>query len=258
LGLRSFHYNVAVDHHIVSGVSIAGTFLDVFGTLYLAYDLLGGEHGPLRLLTRAVTYSIVFGIGYALGLGLFFGLAAGITTGVSVAIELHRTARRGDHYSMGWEVFFSALRGFGFALGLYPRVGVRFAVVFALLITVGQVIAYHRGMRPGLDYAASRQPRFNQQHFWGTVIRTVGYSAAALACGLLVQHLEHPWRFAIRVGLVTGLVTGVGITVNPFIEYYADHLPERTLGTVGIVLILCGFVLQSMQYWIALLDVPLT
>jgi hypothetical protein len=73
-----------------------------------------------------------------------------------------------------------------------------------------------------------------------------------------VQHLEHPWRFAIRVGLVTGLVTGVGITVNPFIEYYADHLPERTLGTVGIVLILCGFVLQSMQYWMALLDVPLT
>jgi hypothetical protein len=53
--------------------------LDVIGSLYLAYDLLGGQHGPLRLLTRAVTYSIVFGVGY--GLGLWFGLAAGLGTG---------------------------------------------------------------------------------------------------------------------------------------------------------------------------------
>src|SRR2546422_3646844 len=29
--------------------SITGTCLDVLGSLYLAYDLLGGQHGPLRL-----------------------------------------------------------------------------------------------------------------------------------------------------------------------------------------------------------------
>ena len=43
-----------MDHHTVAAVSIAGTCLDVLGSLYLAYDLLGGQHGPLRLLTRAV------------------------------------------------------------------------------------------------------------------------------------------------------------------------------------------------------------
>ncbi len=42
-----------MDHHAVAAVSIAGTCLDVLGSLYLAYDLLGGQHGPLRLLTRA-------------------------------------------------------------------------------------------------------------------------------------------------------------------------------------------------------------
>ncbi len=63
-----------MDHHMVAAVSIAGTCLDVIGSLYLAYDLLGGQHGPLRLITRAVTYSIVFGVGYGVGLGLFFGL----------------------------------------------------------------------------------------------------------------------------------------------------------------------------------------
>jgi hypothetical protein len=64
-----------MDHHSVAAISIAGSTLDVLGSLYLAYDLLGGQHGPLRLLTRAVTYSLVFGIGY--GLGLFFGVVAG-------------------------------------------------------------------------------------------------------------------------------------------------------------------------------------
>ncbi|MGA7659281.1 MAG: hypothetical protein WBP65_03930 [Candidatus Sulfotelmatobacter sp.] len=48
-----------MDHHTLAAVSITRTFLDVLGSLYLAYDLLGGQHGPLRLLTRAVTYSIV-------------------------------------------------------------------------------------------------------------------------------------------------------------------------------------------------------
>jgi hypothetical protein len=62
----------------------------------------------------------------------------------------------------------------------------------------------------------------------------------------------------MRVGLVTGVVTGVGVTVSPFIEYYADNLPERFLGAFGIGLILCGFALQSLQYWLALLDIRIT
>src|SRR2546429_5139055 len=49
-----------MDHHAVAAVSLTGICLDVLGGLYLAYDLLGGQHGPLRLLTRIVTYSIVY------------------------------------------------------------------------------------------------------------------------------------------------------------------------------------------------------
>lgn len=63
---KGYLYNPSMHHHTVAAVSIAGTGLDLLGSLYLAYDLLGGQHGPLRLLTRTVTYSIVFGIGYAL------------------------------------------------------------------------------------------------------------------------------------------------------------------------------------------------
>lgn len=35
-------------------------------SLYPAYDLLGGEHGPLRTLTRAITYGALFGTGSGL------------------------------------------------------------------------------------------------------------------------------------------------------------------------------------------------
>src|SRR5208282_4845605 len=225
---------------------------------YLAYDILGGQHGPLRLLTRAVTYSILFGIGYGIGLGLFFGLASGLATGITISIELNRAARGSDHYSLPWEALFSAIRGLAFGAGLYRILGLEFAVAFGILITAGQIFAYSRGMRPALDYAASRRPRLTRRQFWGTVNRTVGYIVTALVCSVLVHRVDHLWSFAIRVGLVTGLVTGVGVMVYPFIEYYADNLPERRLGALGIGLMLCGFALQSLQYWLALLNVRMT
>jgi CDP-diglyceride synthetase len=247
-----------MDHHTLAAVSISGTVFDLLGTLYLAYDLLGGQHGPLRLLTRAVTYSLVFGIGYGLGLGVFFGLAAGVATGITVSIEFNRAARRLDHYSLPWEALFSAIRGLGFGAGLYRMLGFRYALAFAILITAGQVFAYSYGMRPAIDYAASRRPRLSRRQFLGSVVRTVGYIVTALLCSAFIRHVDQPWLFAIRVGLVTGIVTAIGSTVNPYIEYYADNLPERRLGAFGIGLILCGFALQSLQYWLTLFDVHLS
>jgi hypothetical protein len=247
-----------MDHHTLAAISITGTCFDVLGSLYLAYDLLGGQHGPLRLLTRAVTYSVVFGIGYGLGLGLFFGLASGVATGITIAIELNRAARGLHHYSLPWEGLFSAIRGVAFGAGLYRIVGLGFAVAFASLITVGQVLAYSRGMRPAMEYTTARRPRLTKRQFVGTVIRTVGYIATALLCSAFIHHVDHTWLFAIRIGLVTGIVTAVGATINPYIEYYADNLPQRRLGIFGIALILCGFALQSVQYWLALFDVPRT
>jgi hypothetical protein len=245
-----------VDHYTVAVISIAGICLDVLGGLYLAYDLLGGQHGPLRVLTRVVTYSLVFGIGYGLGLGLFFGIISGLATGITVALELNRTASEKGHYSLPWESVLSGIRAIAFGAGLYRIAGLQFAIAFAALITAGQVIAYCRGMRPGLDYSASRRVRLTARQFRGAILRTVGYIAAAILCSAWFGSVEHPWRFAARLGLVTGLVTAIGTLVNPYIEYYADKLPERRLGVFGIGLLLCGFALQSVQYWVVILDVP--
>jgi hypothetical protein len=165
-----------MDHHTVAAFSIAGISLDVLGSLYLAYDLLGGQHGPLRVLTRMVTYSMVFGLGYGFGLGLFFGLVAGIATGVTIAIELNRIASGKGHYTLRWEAFFSGVRGIAFGAGLYRLVGFRFAITFAVLLTMGQTFAYARGMRPGMNYSASPSPRLtlSRRQVAGSVERTIG------------------------------------------------------------------------------------
>lgn len=245
-----------MDHHTLAAISIAGSCLDVLGSLYLAYDLLGGQHGPLRLLTRAVTYSIVVGVGYGLGLGLFFGLASGAAVGITFAIELNRVSRGVENHSLFLDSLFAGIRGVGVGIGLYHLVGLEFAALFAVLITVGQVFAYRRGIRPGMDYTAARHAHLTRRQIWSTVVRTVGYFTTALICGAVAHHEN--FAFAIRVGIVTGLVTAVGQTVTPYIEYYANNIPERWLGAFGIGLIFCGFALQSLQYWLTIFDVRIT
>lgn len=247
-----------MDHHLVASISIAGSCLDVLGSLYLAYDLLGGPHGPLRLLTRAVTYSIIFGLGYGLGLGLIFGVASGAALGVTIAMELNRASKGEAHYRLPWEALFSAIRATALSAALYPQVGFRFALLYGVLLTAGQVAGYVRGVRPSLSYSSGRGPRFTRLIFWATVFRTVGYIVAALVCSAFVRHVDHPWLFATRLGVVTGLVTGLGMAFSPYVEYYAENLPARRMGVLGIALMFCGFALQSLQYWLAVFDVHVT
>src|SRR6202048_3541813 len=92
-----------MDHHIVAAISISGTCLGVLGSLYLAYDLLGGQHGPLRLLTRAVTYSILFGIGYGIGLCFFVCPVRGMRGGYPLVDKFESSGGWLRPLPFGWE-----------------------------------------------------------------------------------------------------------------------------------------------------------
>lgn len=105
-----------IDKHTLALISIVGSSLDMLGALYLAYDLLGGEHGPLRTLTRGVTYGALFGAGYGLPLGPVFGLASGLAHGVTLAWEFSRASRRGPKPGFWYDTSMSAIRGCGFAV----------------------------------------------------------------------------------------------------------------------------------------------
>src|ERR1700704_3123463 len=100
---------MTIDKHTLALVSIVGCSIDVLGALYLAYDLLGGEHGPLRTLTRGVTYGVLFGTGYGLALGPVFGLSSGGAHGITLAREYSRVSRQGPKPGFWHDVMMSAI-----------------------------------------------------------------------------------------------------------------------------------------------------
>jgi hypothetical protein len=246
---------VTLDKHTLALISIIGSSLDVLGALYLAYDLLGGEHGPLRTLTRAVTYGALFGTGYGLAGGPFFGLVTGIAHGVTLAWEFSRASRHEPKPGFWMDVVMSGIRGLGFALGAARLYGIAFGATFGFFSTAGQVVAYQFGIRPTIDYKPSTRPRITRLNLLTAANRTVGYGVAGYVSSLVAHERSHAIAIGLRSGLTLGVVTAVAMTCTPFIEWTADHVPARRMGVFGVVLILIGFALQSVQYWLALLDV---
>jgi hypothetical protein len=244
-----------MDRHTLALISIIGSSLDVLGALYLAYDLLGGEHGPLRTLTRAVTYGALFGIGYGLALGPVFGLASGVAHGITLAWEFSRASRRQPRPGFWLDTAMSAIRGCGFGLGGSYLFGAPFGITFGTLSTFGQAIAYRLGIRPTIDYKPASRPRVTNHQLLAAANRTVGYMATGYVSSLVAQQRQHAVAVGLKAGLAIGVVTAIVGSCTPFVEWQADRVPERRMGVFGIGLILIGFTLQSVQYWLALLDV---
>ena len=244
-----------VDRHALAIVSIVGNSLDVLGALYLAYDLLGGEHGPLRTLTRAVTYGALCGVGYGLALGPVFGLASGATHGITLAWEYSRASEQRETPGWWYDAAMSAIRGLGFALGAAHLFGARFGVTFGALSMVGQTVAYQVGIRPTMEYAPATRPRVTKRHLLAALNRTFWYGVAGYVSALAGHQRTRALALGLTAGLAIGAVTAIVSACTPFIEWTADHLPARRMGVVGIALILSGFALQSVQYWVTLLDV---
>ena len=248
---------MTIDKHTLALISIVGTSLDLLGALYLAYDLLGGEHGPLRTVTRGVTYAVLFGTGYGLGLGPVFGLASGVAHGITLGWEYSRASKGGPKPGFWYDTAMSAIRGCGFALGAFYSFGIPFGITLGALSTVGQAIAYRFGVSPTTDYKPATRPRLTKFQLLTAVNRTVGYAFTGYISSLVAGQPEHAMAVGLRVGLLMGVVTTIGGSCTPFIEWFADHVPAKRMGVFGIGLILCGFALQSVQYWVALLDVSI-
>lgn len=246
-----------MDKHTLALISIVGSSLDVLGAMYLAYDLLGGEHGPLRTLTRAVTYGALFGTGYGLALGPLFGLASGVAHGITLAWEYSRASRQEPKGGFVLDTAMSAIRACGFGLGASFSFGAPFGITFGVLSTAGQVLAYRIGIRPTVDYQPATRPRMTRFQLLTAANRTVGYAVTGYVSSLVAQHREQAISIGLKAGLAIGLVTAVAVPFTPLVEWAADHVPERRMGVLGVVLILIGFTLQSVQYWLAFLDVSI-
>ena len=248
---------LTVDRHTLALISIVGSSLDVLGALYLAYDLLGGEHGPLRTLTRFVTYGALFGTGYGLALGPVFGLASGITHGVTLGWEYTRASRQEPRAGFWLDMWMSAIRGLGFGLGSAYLFGARFGLTFAAFSTIGQAVAYRIGIRPTVDYKPAVRPRVTRFLLLAAANRTAGYAVTGYLSSLIAGQPDHAIAVGLKAGLTIGVVTAVVNASMPFVEWTIENMPDRRFGVLGVVLILCGFSMQSLQYWIAVLDIPI-
>ena len=248
---------MAIDRHTLALISIIGSSLDLLGAMYLAYDLLGGEHGPLRTLSRGVTYGALFGTGYGLALGPVFGLASGIAHGITLAREFSRASRGQSNSGVLHDLAMSAIRAAGFAIGGAYSYGWTFGASFGALSVVGQTVAYRAGIRPTLDYQAAARPRLTRHQFLAAVNRTVGYSVAGYISALIAHRRAVAMSAGLTAGLAIGAVTAIAMTCTPFVEWGADHVPQKAMGVFGVCLILTGFLLQSVQYWVAFLDVTI-
>jgi len=243
---------MTVDKHTLALVSIIGGSLDALGALYLAYDLLGGEHGPLRTLTRGVTYGALFGVGYGLALGPVFGLASGLAHGLTLAWEFSRASKHRPRPGFWYDLAMSAIRGVGFSLGAAHLYGSVFGATFGALSTVGQVIGYQAGMRPTIDYQPVARFRLTTHQFLGAVNRTVGYAFAGSLSALAAHQRTNALGVGLKAGVAIGVVTAVATACTSAVEWGADHAPEKGMGVFGLVLMLVGFLLQSVQYWVTL------
>jgi hypothetical protein len=235
-----------MDHHVIALFALIGMGLDLLGGLFLAYDLFGRRGGPLRTLLRAILYCFIFVAVYSIALDWRFSLVAGIGLGLSFTYELGRRASAVDGVAGPQEP-----RGF---FSLEPQ-----EIGLALLrgFFLGALLAYWLGFSPSHDFESLKRPHLSRRRLLGAFVRAILFALAAVLANWIKPVGAQPLDFGLRYGLVVGLLGLLFGTLSGFTEWYTDNLPERRLGLLGICLIICGVIIQSVQYWVSLLDVPL-
>src|SRR5215467_2294961 len=133
--------NGAPRHHLIPILSLAGVILDALGGLYLAYDLLGGKRGPLRIVTKSVSYGVMFGSAYGLTLGVWFALAGLLVSGPALSIKIGRRDVRRVH-PVFEALAFSLLRAVSFGTAGWLSKDSQFGINFGIFCAVGFVAAY--------------------------------------------------------------------------------------------------------------------
>jgi hypothetical protein len=201
-----------------------------------------------------VTYGVLFFLGYVVFLPVRFSVLAALGTGSTLAIEFARAAR-GARPTRVVESLSSLVRGACFGLGSALLFGWRFGVWFGALSTIGQIVAYRMGITPTLGLDARRQRR---KYLLGVANRTIGYALAGLVSAAAAQEQSRTaLLFGVGMGVAIGMISALMGVIGPLIERWADSLPMRRLGVFGTFLVLGGFLLESIEHWLVLFDVPI-
>lgn len=287
--------NIELDHHLFEAILLSGMVLDLPGGLYLAYDLLGQPSGILRRLLVVLTYlfigvpgsvggflaafaaiywlspTTIEAIGFSQVLGGMLGLGIGSGIGASLGYALNRSRAQvyimrsqpkrllnaiitgcvlgiigGSYYGL------IALQRMSFveALGESMALGVAWAFIAGWLFAV---LLLRRLPHDEHDSIPSRDGGGISVGF--LVIAIIGIFALSgywFAFGL---NVAASLGFALS-STIGGAATAFFLASIQRIEWHVAHLPARSLGYLGLLLILVGFLVQSLQYIVPLLDIP--
>jgi hypothetical protein len=240
----------------VAELSLAGMGCDVLGGCYLAYDLLGGKHGPLRTIARATGYVALFFIGYLIVLGARYALVAASGMGILLAIEFRRASANPEiARSRGSVLLFGFLRGIVLGLAGMTIAGLRFGAAFGVFSGVGLAASYAIGFAPTHDYQTQARPRLSSHRMVASLLRAIAVSGAGILASVVTESGSHWIYVGLRLGLAAGVVSALVSLFSPAIEWHIDNLPERRLGMLGLALIFIGVILQSVQYWVVVFNV---
>jgi hypothetical protein len=210
-----------IDRQLLAAIALAGTLLDLMGGLYLAYDLLDGRKGPLRIITRIATYSAIFGLGYGLPLGLRHRLVAGPGFGLALGLEFWLASARSRDSTLSvarTTAPFALLRGMVQGGAAEWTFDSRFGVWFGLFAAIALIGAYILGYSPSEEYAPHLRPRLTRRKVVATCARGLMIGAAGALAGVLTRERGTGLIFGLEIGLVVAIVGGVVATVSPFIE----------------------------------------
>jgi len=245
--------NSAWRHDLIPILSLTGVILDALGGLYLAYDLLGGRHGPLRTITKSVSYGVLFGSAYGLPLGVWFGLAGLVVSGPALSLEIERREVHNTQ-PLVEALAFGLLRATSFGAAGWLARDPWFGINFGMLSAIGFVATYLILGPPPFDPSSSR-PKIGKAVVKRAAFRGASIGLAAILSGAI--HREpHTLFYGFEVGLVTGISSGFLLAVAPSVETWVDNLPDRRLGGYGAILVLIGSLFQTAQYLFPLAGLP--
>jgi hypothetical protein len=228
-------------------ISLLGMLMDAFGGLYLAYDLLGGKNGPLRVITRVVTYAIFYFVAYPIMLGISFGLIAGIGLGAALGIELSRAGKTGNAGGFRFQFFLAFIRGLTLGFAVWLTINKTFGPLFGFFGWLTLSCSYFFHFTPSEIYT-SEKPGLSRRKLMAACYRGLAVVIAGIIAGLIV-HVEQSAQIrAIGIGVCVAIASMLVTFAVPVIEQLVDELPPQKLGVLGTILFMLGFCLQAVPY----------
>ena len=242
-----------MDSHTMAAISMTGNLLDAVGGLYLAYDLLGGEKGILRILIRIVNYSILIGCVYGFVFGLRFAVVAGIGMGTAMGLQL-ASATHGRVETPRMIVGLAILRACTIGLASSFLIPASHSFVLALFVFAAGMILPRLGLSPGRIFVAGDKFSFTKKKLLFALLLPSILAVGIGAAGFIFGGEQEFIKLAVKVAVTVSFLTLLLGAFSPIVEWYADRLPLKTIGHVGAVLFIIGFFLQAVPNLIVLLD----